>query len=479
MFGPQPLHPVFSRRSALQAGAVGLLGLGTNHLEALRAADSAPAHSKARAAVYVFLSGGLGQHDSFDLKPNAPENIRGEFAPIQTATTGIQICEHLPQLAARSSMWSLVRSLTHPSNDHSLGHHIMLTGRSIAPPTFNASKPMPEDWPSIAAIAGDQMPSRNNLPPAVVLPERLIHRTGRVIPGQFAGMMGAKRDPWFINAAPFNSKSYGAYPSHEFHHASGELKTGIDFQAPHLSLPDGLNLGRLDRRFDLLSSIEQQQQSLDRTASTNQFDRYRNGAVQLLTDAKIKAAFDVVNADPKLLDRYGRNSFGWSMLMTKRLIEAGVSLVQVNLGNNESWDTHGNAFPNLKNYLFPPTDQALSAFLDDMRDSGMLDSTLIVMAGEFGRTPRVFGLPQHYKQPGRDHWGGVQSVFFAGGGVQGGRVIGSSDKIGAYPAADPQKPENMAATIYEALGIPREAQWRDDVGRPNHIYYGDPINGLL
>jgi len=479
MFGPQPQHPAFSRRAALQAGTIGLLGLGGNHLKALRAADSAPARSTARAAVYVFLSGGLAQHDSFDLKPGAPDNIRGEFAPIQTATTGIQICEHLPQLAARSSLWSLVRSLTHPSNDHSLGHHIMMTGRSLAPPTFNASKPMPEDWPSIAAIAGDQLPARNNLPPAVVLPERLIHRTGRVIPGQFAGMMGAKRDPWFISAAPFNSKSYGAYPTHEFHHASGELKTGIDFQAPHLSLPDGLNLDRLDRRVTLLSSIENQQRTLDRTASTNQFVRYREGAVQLLTDAKIKAAFDVVNADPKTLDRYGRNSFGWSLLMTKRLIEAGVSLVQVNLGNNESWDTHGNAFPNLKNYLFPPTDQALSAFLDDLRDSGLLDSTLIVMAGEFGRTPRVFGLPQHYKQPGRDHWGGVQTVLFAGGGVQGGRVIGSSDKLGAYPAADPQKPENMAATIYESLGIPREAQWRDEVGRPHHIYNGDPIRGLL
>ncbi len=471
-------HPRFGRRTALQAGAVGLLGLGSNHLSALRAADSAPVQVKARAAVYVFLSGGLAQHDSFDLKPDAPENIRGEFAPIQTETPGLQICEHLPMLAARSSKWSLVRSLTHPSNDHSLGHHIMLTGRSIAPPTFNASKPMPEDWPSIAAIAGDQMPSRNNLPPAVVLPERLIHRTGRVIPGQFAGMMGARRDPWFINAAPFNSKAYGAYPSFEFDHQNGAHKTGIDFQAPHLALPDGLNLSRLDRRVSLLHSIDDQQRMLDRNASTNQFDRYREGAVQLLTDAKIKAAFDVVNADPKILDRYGRNSFGWSILMTKRLIEAGVSLVQVNLGNNESWDTHGNAFPNLKNFLFPPSDQALSAFLDDMSDSGMLDSTLIVMAGEFGRTPRVFGLPQHYKLPGRDHWGGVQSVFFAGGGVQGGRVIGSSDKNGAYPAADPQKPENMAATIYEALGIPREAQWRDDVGRPNHIYYGDPIRGL-
>lgn len=478
MIHQPPRHPHVSRRAALQAGAVGILGLGSNHLTALRAAETAPVTTKARATIYLFLSGGLSQHDSFDLKPDAPESIRGEFHPIDTKTPGISICEHLPLLAARSHLWSLVRSLTHPTNDHSLGHLLMMTGRSSAPPTFSANKPMPEDWPSIAAIAGDQMPARNNLPPAVVLPEQLIHRSGRVIPGQYAGQMGAKRDPWFISAAPFNGKTYGAYPDYEFHHANGPEKAGISFQAPHLSLPDGLNLSRLNNRLGLLGSIEAQQRQLDEYASTNQFDRYRQGAISLLTDAKVKAAFDVANADAKTLDRYGRNSFGWSLLMAKRLVEAGVSLVQVNLGNNESWDTHGNAFPNLKNFLFPPTDFAVSALLDDLSESGLLDSTLIVMAGEFGRTPRISGLPQHYKLPGRDHWGAVQTAFFAGGGVQGGRVIGSSDKIGAYPAADPQKPENMAATIYEALGIPREAAWKDDLGRPNHIYHGDPIRGL-
>ncbi len=475
---PSLQHPRVSRRQAVQAGSVGLLGLGMNHLQALQAAETAPKSATARAVIYVFLSGGLAQQDSFDLKPDAPDNIRGEFSPIMTRTPGIQICEHLPLLAQRSHLWSLCRSLTHPSNDHSGGHHIMMTGRSLLPPTFNASKPMPEDWPCMAAIAGDQKASRNNLPPAVVLPERLIHRTGRVIPGQFAGMMGSHRDPWFISASPFNSKTYGAFPGYEFHHADGVQKTDIKFQAPHLALPEQLSMGRLGRRFDLLGSIEQQQRQLEQYASTEQFDRYRQGAISLLTDAKIKAAFDVVNADDKTLERYGRNAFGWSLLMARKLVEAGVSLVQVNLGNNESWDTHGNAFPNLKNYLFPPTDQGLSALLDDLQQSGMLDSTLIVMAGEFGRTPRISGLPQHYKLPGRDHWGAVQSVFFAGGGVQGGRVIGSSDKNGGYPAADPQKPENMAATIYEALGIPREAMWKDDLGRPHHIYYGDPIRGL-
>lgn len=478
-------HPNFTRRTCLQAGSIGLLGLGMNHLDALRAnaAELRPAGdvggTRYRSVIYIFLSGGLGQQDSFDLKPNAPENIRGEFTPIATQTPGTQICEHLPMLAQRSEMWSLVRSLTHPYNEHSQGHMVMLTGRTPMPPTFNPSLPKPEDWPSIASIAGDQMPVRNNLPPAVALPERLIHNTGRVLPGQFGGVMGHRRDPWFIGAAPFNGKTYGAFPEYEFHHARGkENIAGLKFEAPNLSLPAGLNSPRLVRRFDLMDVIENQRRDLDQFATTAQFDRYRQGAISLLTDPNVRDAFDVVNADAKTQERYGKNSFGWSLLMAKRLITAGVSLVQVNLGNNETWDTHGNAFPHLKDVLFPPTDRAVSALLDDLQESGMLDSTLIVMAGEFGRTPKVFGLTQHYKQPGRDHWGAVQTVFFAGGGIVGGRVVGSSDKIGGYPAHDPQTPENMAATIYESLGLPRTAAWKDDLNRPHQIYYGDPIEGL-
>jgi uncharacterized protein (DUF1501 family) len=190
----------------------------------------------------------------------------------------------------------------------------------------------------------------------------------------------------------------------------------------------------------------------------------------------VQKAFEVRNADPREQDRYGRNQFGWSLLMAKRLVEAGVSLVQVNLGNNESWDTHQAAFPNLKNFLLPPTDRALSALLDDLQASGLLDSTLIVMAGEFGRTPRISTLPQ-VKLPGRDHWGAVQTVFFAGGGVPGGTVVGSSDKNGAYPATEPQTPENLGATIYQALGIPATAAWRDPAERPHFIYQGEPIFG--
>ena len=164
--------------------------------------------------------------------------------------------------------------------------------------------------------------------------------------------------------------------------------------------------------------------------------------------------------------------------MARRLVDAGVNLVQVNLGNDETWDTHGNAFPHLKDKLLPPTDRALSALLDDLNERGTLEETLIVMAGEFGRTPKISLLPKHYKLPGRDHWGAVQTVLLAGGGVQGGRVIGASDKLGAFPADMPQRPENFAATIYQALGIPATAAWYDAFNRPTHIYQGEPIPGL-
>ncbi|HEY3967789.1 MAG TPA: DUF1501 domain-containing protein [Planctomycetaceae bacterium] len=481
-----PQHPRFSRRFALQAGAVSLLGLGTNHLEALRAAPAGgpnlpgPVGGTARSVIYIFLSGGLGQHDSFDMKPAAPAEVRGEFQPIHTNTPGLAICEHLPLLAQRSHLWAVCRSLSHPSNDHSAGHHIMLTGRTVIPPGFNSSVPMPSDWPAIASIVGAVTKPRNNLPPAVALPEKLIHNSRRVIPGQFGGVMGPKHDPWFIEASSFSSLGYGAYPEYEFDHQERpNMPRRAAFQAPNLTLPEGFGKSRLANRLELLNNIDRQRADLERFASIEQFDRTRQGAISLLTDRRIRDAIDVAATSPEVQERYGKNSFGWSLLMARRLVEAGVNLVQVNLGNNETWDTHGEAFPHLKDLLFPPTDKALSALLDDLNDSGLLDSTLIVMAGEFGRTPKITHLPQHYKLPGRDHWGAVQSVFFAGGGIRGGTVVGSTDKIGAFPASQRQTPENMAATIYHSLGLPDTVAWLDDLNRPHHIYHGEPIAGLL
>ena len=470
-----PVHPTPNRRTLLQAGSVGLLGLGMNHVSALRADDLVrePGAANAKSVIFVFLSGGLTQHDSFDPKPDAPSDIRGEFAPIGTQTPGIQICEHLPMLAARSQMWSLVRSLTTPYNGHSEGHAAILCGRTPLPLGFSGSKPQPGDWPSIVSTVGDAVPARtNNLPPAVVLPERLVHRTGRVIPGQFGGQMGHRRDPWFIGASPFNPKSYGAYPDYEFHFVRGrERNPNLKFEAPNLSLPQGLNRSRLVHRDGLLGLLEQQRRDLHSVAAVESFDRHRQAAISLLTDTRVQSAFDVHAADRAVQDRYGRNSFGWSLLMARQLIEAGVNLVQVNLGNNETWDTHDNGCPMLRDCLLPPTDRGMSALLDDLQALGLLDETLVVMCGEMGRTPKI-----NKKLPGRDHWGAVQTVFVAGGGIPGGVVVGASDQDGAYPADRPQLPENLAATIYQALGIPATAVWKDELDRPHQIYHGEPIS---
>ncbi|MDX2036782.1 MAG: DUF1501 domain-containing protein [Isosphaeraceae bacterium] len=474
-------HPGCTRRTAVRAGAIGILGLGLGDLEGMRSlgSSSGSERPRARSVIFIFLSGGLSQIDSFDPKPDAPENIRGEFGSIATRTPGLRICEHLPLLAARSTDWSIVRSLSHGTNDHSAGHQFMLTGTSVLPIGFDPSRPRPEDDPSIAAVAGGLIAGRNNLPPAVVLPDRLIHNSGRVIPGQFAGTMGSARDPWFIEASPFNPKGYGAFPAFEFDH---QERAGVPkrtaFQLPSLELPEGFGRSRLTTREALLDELDRRRDALAESEGPERFTREQKNAISLLSDPRVRRAFDVSDAPASQLDRYGRHSFGWSLLMARRLVESGVGLVQVNLGNNETWDTHGNAFPHLKEKLFPPTDQAVSALIDDLKMSGLLDETLVVMASEFGRTPKISHLPQHYTLPGRDHWGRVQTVWLCGGGIEGGRVVGSSDKIGGHPASDPQSPENFAATIYRSLGIPENAAWYDAVGRPHFVYKGDPFPGL-
>jgi hypothetical protein len=479
-------HPLVSRRTAIQAGAVGLLGLGMDHLGLLRAASGArgPGGGKAKSCIYIFLSGGLAQHESFDLKPDAPAEVRGEFRPAATATPGIRISEHLPELAKRSRHWAVVRSLTHPTNGHTLGHYFMLTGRSIAPGFVGDRKPRPTDWPSIASTVGDALPPRsNNLPPAIVLPERLVHWSGGVIPGAFGGMMGPRRDPLFIEASPYGNPFWcGAYPQYTFAKVAKDPPRTPDqrvFQAPNITLAPGMTGDRLGGRLRLLGDLDRQRRTLDRAAEVSNFGEHRRSAISLLTDPHVRRAFDVTKADARTQERYGRNSFGWSLLMAFRLVEAGVNMIQVNLGNNETWDTHGNIFPLLKNKLFPPADRALCALLDDLEQTGLLGTTLIVMGSEFGRTPKLSTLAMSFSGPGRDHWGAVQSVFFAGGGIRGGTVIGSSDKVGGYPASSPQPPENMAATIYQALGIPATAHWRDAVDRPHFLYHGEPIPGLL
>lgn len=459
----------------IRAGALGLLGLNLGRLGSVEAAagNSSP---KAKSVIFIFLSGGLSQIDTLDMKPEASLEIRGEFSPISTRTPGLQICEHLPMLAQRSDRWALCRSISHSSNEHSHGHHIMLTGKSDLPLGFNPGKPMPSDWPSMAALVNHALEPGKTLPPSMVLPEKIVHRTGRKLPGQFAGMLGRQNEPFFVETSRYNATSYGAYPDFLFHHAGGQVDgSKMQFRELELSLPHGLTLDRLRDRVALSKHLDVQSAHLERAADQAGMTRYDRMAASLLADPKTRDAFNVHGADPKLQEKYGKNVFGWSLLMARQLVESGVRLVQVNLGNNEAWDTHQAAFPNLKNFLLPPTDQAVSALLDDLRDRGMLEDTLVVMASEFGRTPTISTL-RGAKLPGRDHWGAVQTALFAGAGVTGGAVVGSSDATGGHPASDPKTPEDFAATIYHALGIPRDAIWYDLSGRPHFYYHGNEIS---
>src|SRR5438552_2652002 len=248
----QLTHPRISRRTAIQAGAVGLLGLGMNHVQALRAA-SPPENprGRARSCIYIFLSGGLSQHESFDLKPDAPDGIRGEFRPAATRTPGLQISEHLPRLRERSEHWAIVRSLTHPTNGHTLGHFYMLTGRTTHPPGFRDERETRSThWPAIASVVGDALPPRNhNLPPAIVLPERLVHWSGGVLPVAYGGLMGRRRDPLFIEASPYGNPMWrGAYPEYTFPNSSRQPPATPDdrvFQAPNITLAPAITSDRL------------------------------------------------------------------------------------------------------------------------------------------------------------------------------------------------------------------------------------------
>ena len=305
--------------------------------------------------------------------------------------------------------------------------------------------------PAMAALAGALVPSRNNLPPAVVLPDKIVHNSGRTIPGQFAGLLGQRYDPWFLEVSPYHPLHYGAFPEYLFHHEKGRVSDeNLSFHSPELSLPQGLTLDRMLDRVSLRDTIERQSRALSDAADDGQLDRYREAAVSLLANTGVHDAFDLTHADPRQLDRYGRNSFGWSLLMAKNLVQSGVRLVQVNLGNNETWDTHQAAWPNLKNFLLPPMDQAVSALIEDLDASGQLDETLIVMGGEFGRTPHSQG------DDGRDHNNKGFSMWMAGGGVKGGMNYGMTDDYGYEAVLNKMHIHDWHATVLALLGLDHE-----------------------
>ncbi|GAB4134827.1 MAG: DUF1501 domain-containing protein [Planctomycetaceae bacterium] len=467
------LQSGLSRRTVLQAGTAGVVGSQFASLP-LPAEEHPNSSAAKKSVIFIFLTGGISQTDTFDMKPQAPENVRGEFQPIATKTPGLQICEHLPQLAKQSDLYSLVRSIGTNSNGHELACHMLLTGRLDLPAGFSTRKvPSPNEWPTIPSLIKYALHGQTDLPPAAVLPQPSVNEVGRVRPGQYAGKMGSRWEAWHIDIAAKCALGNGACPNcFRFDEDTFEHGSKTIFDTPLTTLPTG-GRGRLNHRVSLLENIERQRADLEQTKHVRKLGLHRQQALSVLTNPKTSAAFNVENADPKLVGRYGKNKFGLSLLMAKQLSEAGVRFVQVNLGKNSTWDTHRRNFINLKRNLLPYMDQAVSALLQDLKESGQLDSTLVVLTGEFGRTPKI------NKNSGRDHWGPVMTSLFAGGGVKGGNVIGATDKQSAYPVSDKQTPANLAATMFETLGIPRDAEWVDIDGRPHRIYHGSPISGLM
>jgi hypothetical protein len=422
--------------------------------------------------ILVFMSGGLSHIDTFDMKPGAPDGIRGEFQPIDTTAAGVRICEHLPGLAQRAGRWAVVRSMSHPHTNHLNATHQILTGHP-QPGAFFDKIASRGDYPCYAGALDAIRPRADGLPGGIMLPTFLMEGP-LVWPGQHAGFLGPRHDPWQIRQDPSQP----------------------DFHVSELSLPDGFSIERLAQRRSWLDAIESGHDTWqaraeavakagvddagDGSADSDPIARQRAQAYSLLLSGKVARAFDLNREDPRVRDRYGRHMFGQSLLLARRLIQAGVPIVQVNLGRVQLWDTHSGNFKNLKTRLLPPTDQGVSALLDDLGASGLLGETLVVVASEFGRTPRIGATTGNANGPdGRDHWSKVFSTVFAGAGVRGGQAIGQSDRNGAYPASPPYTPGDFAATIYRALGIDLETELRDQLKRPLRLCNGTPIEALF
>ena len=442
-----------SRRNFLQVGYSSLVGLGLPGLLAGRASAIAkPSVGRARSVIVILLSGGIGQHDSFDMKPEAPDGIRGDFKPIGTAVPGIRICEHLPGLASRMGKLAIVRSMSHPEGNHLLAVHRVLTGQASNPRGASdldrvASR---DDFPCYGAVL-DQVRRRNDgIPSGVALPIRLVEGP-LTWPGQDAGFLGPRHDPWQLRLDPNQAAS----------------------RDESLSLPPGLDPARLHRRRHLLGQSGGSSSLVDNDAFGDQQD----AAMALLCDGRVGKALDIDREDPKVVARYGSHSFGKSLLTARRLVEAGVPVVQASMGIVQTWDTHVANFPRLKDQLLPPLDRAVSTLLDDLEARGLLEETLVVMLSEFGRTPKISELTPG-AVPGRDHWPKVFPAVFAGAGVVGGQVIGKSDRLGAYPLSRSFSPPDLAATIYQALGVDPATELHDRFGRPLRLCSGEPISSI-
>ena len=445
-----------SRRELLRVGMLGLGGLALPELLRLQAtADQSIKRGNAKSVVMLFLSGGPSQLDMWDLKPDAPQDIRGTFRPIPTVVPGVAVSEHLPRMARVADKYAIVRSVTHSTGNHPAASYWMMTGSAIqraAPQNVTLSR---EDRPHPGSVVAKLLPPRQNLPAFVMVPEA-ISPVGPERPGQHAGFLGAAYDPYRVNSDP-NLPEYSA----------GALEPSQD-----------LSPNRLQARRTLLDIVDRQAQRLDQAASGQNLDPYMVRAFDLISSPAAQRAFDIAAEPAKVRDRYGRHEFGQSVLLARRLIEAGVRLVHVNWVRHDNakggqgYDSHRDHLQWCKTELLPPTDAAIASLLEDLSDRGLLDETLVMVVGEFGRTPRFNA------NGGRDHWPSCFSVVLAGGGLRGGQVYGASDRIAAYPTADPVTPQDLIATLYHCLGIDPHTIIHDPLNRPFALAEGTPLTAL-
>jgi hypothetical protein len=449
-----------SRREMLRVGALAPLGLSLPTLLAADARANAATNrgdsfGKAKRCLMIFMWGGPAHQDLWDLKPHAPATVRGEFKPISTSVPGIQIGELLPNFARQMDKVALIRSVTHTDNNHSTGAHWMLTGHKHRLSAENFG-PSPTDHPHIGSVIAKLLPSDASLPTFVSLPERIATTIGAVVPGQNGGLLGSKYDPLSIEQHP-NLPNFK-----------------VDMLAPR----EGMDPVRVATRQSLLEAFNAARPELDASRRVAAMNDYYQKAADLVTSAKAGKAFDIAAEPDRERDRYGRGTFGQSLLLARRLLEAGVRLVTVywhrdQPGVDTTWDTHGQNFKQLKERLCPQVDQPLATLLDDLKQRGLLDDTLVVWNSEFGRTPKING------NAGRDHWGPCNSLWLAGGGVPGGQVYGASDKQAAYVTDNPVTPGDFAATIFHLLGVVPHGVFHDRENRPHKIAEGNPLEVVL
>lgn len=426
------------RRDMLRVGAAGLFGMGVSlpqimAQQALAANDGAPAQDV--SLIIVFLQGGLSTIDTWDMKPNAPAEFRGEFNPISTNVPEIQLCEHLPRLSKQADKFALVRSFGHSNSGHGPADHYMLTGY-LPTAGFNGGLKPNNQRPAHGAIIAKHHGPRGSVPPYVCLPK--MQNSGG------ASYLGSSAAPFVVEADP-NSPG---------------------FSVPDLAPPLEISSDRLDNRQALLRRVNRFERAaeVDANANARAMYTFQQKAFDLMTSTATKSAFDIAQEPEKLRDAYGRHSLGQSCLMARRLVEAGVRCVLI---DHTNWDTHYNNFTILKNDLLPHLDSAMPTLLQDLSDRGMLESTLVLFTGEFGRTPRI------NKDAGRDHWGPSTAIAMAGGGIRGGTVLGASNERAEKPATEPKGPADLAATIYHCLGIHPKTTFHTPEGRPIPIVPGD------